>query len=287
MQKPPLEEYKMKIKYPPLLKWKYIAIIGLLTTGVFGFDLYKLHISHKYSISTAIKQALITATANYKFLHLENSTLIASNSASSYFSSKQQGGLLNKSPFIQMTDASALDTSATNVSGNNISATDTLATQASANSMPVTDTASTQSTTNNNPTAADNNLSDSLAGELPNTLPNKSLPNTSINPTEEFPADLPHSANNIQEQTDHFNTPEYVIIRSSDQATFSSETTAHIALLTIEEGSYFKKGDILLQLDCREQQAELKKAQAQQLASNEAEKSASKLQGYGSISETE
>src|SRR5207249_4560383 len=108
--------------------------------------------------------------------------------------------------------------------------------------------------------------------------------------TDEFPANLPNSINseiNKEERAEHFSTPEYVIIRSSDQATFSSETTAHVALLTIEEGSYFKMGDILLQLDCREQQAELKKAQAQQLATREAGKSAAKLQTYGSISEAE
>jgi RND family efflux transporter MFP subunit len=104
---------------------------------------------------------------------------------------------------------------------------------------------------------------------------------------DKFPETLPVSIDSNQDPSENINTPEYVIIRSSDQATFSSETTAHIALLTVKEGSYFKAGDILLELDCREQQAELKKSRAQQQAMNEAQKSAEKLQKYGSISEFE
>jgi membrane fusion protein (multidrug efflux system) len=125
--------------------------------------------------------------------------------------------------------------------------------------------------------------------KLPTQLPNKSSTTQMIaaSSIDEFPAELPNSITQTSDQPEHLNTPEYVIIRSSDQATFSSETTAHIALLTIEEGSYFKQGDILLQLDCREQQAELKKSQAQQQATREAEKSANRLQSYGSISESE
>jgi membrane fusion protein (multidrug efflux system) len=234
MQKKLLEKYLIAIKYIPLLKWKYITIIGFLTIGLFILDLHNWY--NKHFLSASIKQALITAAANHSFSQLENKTsyplTAKNNSRDSYFS--------EKSPFIQMTDASA----------------------------------------------ANDSLPNSLPEELSNTLPNNSskTPKSAI---DEFPADLPHSVDNEQEQTEHFSTPEYVIIRSSDQATFSSETTAHVALLTIEEGSYFKMGDILLQLDCREQQAELKKAKAQQQATHEAEKSASKLQSYGSISETE
>ncbi|HSW69307.1 MAG TPA: efflux RND transporter periplasmic adaptor subunit [Gammaproteobacteria bacterium] len=83
------------------------------------------------------------------------------------------------------------------------------------------------------------------------------------------------------------NTPEYVIIRSNDQITFSSETAASVAKISVKEGSQFLKGDILLELDCRIQQAELSKAIAQQKASALAESSAKKLKNYDSISEFE
>src|SRR5438046_2357201 len=53
------------------------------------------------------------------------------------------------------------------------------------------------------------------------------------------------------------NTPEYVIIRSNNQITFSSETAASVAKILVKEGSNFSTGDILLELDCRVQQAEL------------------------------
>jgi RND family efflux transporter MFP subunit len=122
---------------------------------------------------------------------------------------------------------------------------------------------------------------------LPTNIPTQPEKIAASTVTNEFPADLPSSINAPDNQTEALNTPEYVIIRSKDQATFSSETTAQVALLNVEEGSYFKMGDILLQLDCREQRAELKKAVAQQQASQEAEKSATRLQGYGSISEAE
>jgi membrane fusion protein (multidrug efflux system) len=82
-------------------------------------------------------------------------------------------------------------------------------------------------------------------------------------------------------------TPEYVILQPSDEATFSSETTASIAKLFVKEGSYFKVGDILIELDCRVQKAEFDKAVAQQSASNIALKSAKKLKSYDAISEFE
>src|SRR3990167_1008979 len=82
-------------------------------------------------------------------------------------------------------------------------------------------------------------------------------------------------------------TPEYVILQPIDEVTFSSETTASIEKLPVKEGSYFKAGDILLELDCRVQKAELDKAIAQQTASDIALKSAIKLKSYDSISEYE
>ncbi len=82
-------------------------------------------------------------------------------------------------------------------------------------------------------------------------------------------------------------TPEYVILQPIDQATFSSETSASVKKLGVKEGSYFRKGDILLELDCRVQKAEYDKAIAQQTATNIALQSATKLKSYGSISEYE
>jgi len=100
---------------------------------------------------------------------------------------------------------------------------------------------------------------------------------------------LPPSLPSVPENTEspEGNTPEYVVIRSSNEATFSSETTASVALLPVKEGSIFHKGDILLQLDCRSQQADLEKAQAQEDVAAKAWDSAKKLKGYGSISEFE
>jgi membrane fusion protein (multidrug efflux system) len=80
------------------------------------------------------------------------------------------------------------------------------------------------------------------------------------------------------------NTPEYVVIQPKDQVTFSSETIASIAVLAVKEGSTFMEGDILIELDCRIQEAELRKAQAQQEVAAKSYKSAMTLQKYGSIS---
>lgn len=83
------------------------------------------------------------------------------------------------------------------------------------------------------------------------------------------------------------NTPEYVVIKPDDEVTFSSETAAVVANVAVKEGSQFQRGDILLELDCRIQQAELKKALAQQTETTMAQKSAKKLQSYGSLSDFE
>jgi membrane fusion protein (multidrug efflux system) len=79
-------------------------------------------------------------------------------------------------------------------------------------------------------------------------------------------------------------TPEYVVIRPSEQVTYSSETAASINMLTIHEGSKFNKSDVLLKMDCRLQQAELDKVKAQAELAATAEESAIKLKSYGSIS---
>lgn len=82
-------------------------------------------------------------------------------------------------------------------------------------------------------------------------------------------------------------TPEYVILQPIDEATFSSETSASVARINVKEGSYFKKDETLLELDCRVQKAEYKKALAQQTATKIALKSAERLISYDSISEYE
>lgn len=97
----------------------------------------------------------------------------------------------------------------------------------------------------------------------------------------QFPATL--EANQDTEST----IPEYVILRPSDQVTFSSETTASVAKINVKEGSSFKTGDILLTLDCRVQDTDLKKADAQKQVADVTFKSAQKLKAYGSISELE
>lgn len=81
--------------------------------------------------------------------------------------------------------------------------------------------------------------------------------------------------------------PEYAIIRANDETTFSSETVGTIIGLFVKSGSYFKKGDVLLQIDCRLQQADYKKAHAEQVAANKALQSARRLEKYGLISELE
>lgn len=106
---------------------------------------------------------------------------------------------------------------------------------------------------------------------------------------KQLPPSLPdaNSSTAVPLLSSHIKTPEYVIIRANEETTFSSETTGMVISLPIKEGSDFKAGDILLKLDCRLQQADLKKAQAQQRATNKASESAKKLKAYGTISDFE
>jgi RND family efflux transporter MFP subunit len=108
---------------------------------------------------------------------------------------------------------------------------------------------------------------------------------TSAAPTEALPESLLTSKNALSAEAT--NTPEYVVVKPIDQVTYSSETAASIALLPVFEGSRFKTGDILLKMDCRLQQAELEKTQAQADAAAIADTSAKKLKSYGSISQME
>lgn len=105
--------------------------------------------------------------------------------------------------------------------------------------------------------------------------------NKPTNTTQDFPSTL--EATGESENA----IPEYVILRPSDQVTFSSETTASVAVINVKEGSAFQKGDVLIELDCRIQIAELKKAQAQLQVAAMAYKSALKLKHYGLISDLE
>lgn len=81
-------------------------------------------------------------------------------------------------------------------------------------------------------------------------------------------------------------TPIYVMVHSTEIATLSSETAATIKYI-LKEDDVFKKGDILIEFDCRVQKAELRRAQAQEKMTTSAHKSAMKLSSYGSISESE
>ena len=106
------------------------------------------------------------------------------------------------------------------------------------------------------------------------------------NTPKSFPATLPAMPAETAVGVET-NTPAYVVIRASDQTTFSSETAASVSSINMKEGSKFTMGEVLITLDCRIQQAELNKAIAQRTASKMAEDSAKKLKGYGSISEFE
>lgn len=115
-----------------------------------------------------------------------------------------------------------------------------------------------------------------------NTMAIGAVKSPSTNPAVNL--DLPKTLEDIQPLA---NLPEYVVIQPSDEATFSSETSASVDKIFVKEGNAFHKNTILLTLDCRVQNAELKKAQAQQEVSNLAYISAKKLKSYGSISDLE
>jgi len=99
--------------------------------------------------------------------------------------------------------------------------------------------------------------------------------------------ELPPALGSVANVTTPASTPEYVVITPSQQVTYSSETAASIDKLNVKEGNFFKKGDILLTLDCRIQESELQKAQAEANAATQADNSAIKLKSYGSISQLE
>ena len=53
------------------------------------------------------------------------------------------------------------------------------------------------------------------------------------------------------------------MIRSSDQASISTDLIAPVVEIGFKEGATFRKGDLLIAFDCREQQAKLASAEAQ------------------------
>lgn len=124
----------------------------------------------------------------------------------------------------------------------------------------------------------------------PQTMPAQSTANETV-----LPDNLAEIAASPQENIEAMSNPavpsmgvpEYVIIRSSDRVTFSSEISASVAKINVKEGMSFVPGAVLLELDCRVQQADLQKALAQQKGSHMALTSARKLKSYGSISEFE
>lgn len=119
------------------------------------------------------------------------------------------------------------------------------------------------------------------------------IPISTVIAYKKFPSALPNanesttSTESISAVSANIKPPEYVIIRSGDETTFSSETTGTVISLPIKEGSSFQKGDVLLKLDCRLQQADLKKALAHQEETDQALRSAKKLKTYGTLSDFE
>ena len=55
------------------------------------------------------------------------------------------------------------------------------------------------------------------------------------------------------------------IIRAVNKAMISTELQARAARVALQEGEHFRKGDVLVEFDCRKQRAQLASAQAQQL----------------------
>lgn len=108
--------------------------------------------------------------------------------------------------------------------------------------------------------------------------PNKTIANNS--------SVLP-GGSNVMQTNNTLQSPVYVMVYPNESPTFSSETTATVQKINFKEGEDFQTGNILIQLDCRVQQADLNKALAQQKLAASAYKSAEKLNSYGAISETE
>lgn len=85
---------------------------------------------------------------------------------------------------------------------------------------------------------------------------------------------------------DHLNAPEkiYAVITSETKATLASPMAGYIENLYIKEGSKFKKGDILLQYDCKIEEAELQKADAEITLAKVNKDSYARLSKLGSAS---
>lgn len=144
--------------------------------------------------------------------------------------------------------------------------------------------------TNNNNSVQDMNMNMSMSGEEPKPIPKtenkveakKTNTDQLINSTvsNNTPPELPL----VSGTEEASNTPKYLVLRSTDQVTFSSELSASVADIFVKEGSRFHKGEVLLKLDCDVQQAELNKSLAQLEEANMAKKSAAKLETYEAIS---
>ncbi len=120
---------------------------------------------------------------------------------------------------------------------------------------------------------------------LPGTLLLLALvPLAHSEPASDLLASFPATLDGLSSSSPIAAPPLYVVIEPSDEVTFSSETTASIANIKVKEGSQFQTGDLLLEMDCRIQQADFDKAVAQQKLADIALESAKKLKSYDSIS---
>lgn len=76
----------------------------------------------------------------------------------------------------------------------------------------------------------------------------------------------------------------HAIVASESMATISSQMAGLISNLYVKNGSTFKKNDLLLQFDCREQLATLQKAKAEVKLAEVGQKSYARLSALGSAS---
>lgn len=78
-----------------------------------------------------------------------------------------------------------------------------------------------------------------------------------------------------------------VVVKALEEATIASEVGGTITSIPLQEGELFKRGQLLLQFDCRTQEAELNKALADKKNTTAALQNAEKLESYGASSNYE
>lgn len=155
-----------------------------------------------------------------------------------------------------------------------------------AKAIPVKKPSTAKSSDSTDATTATDTSADTTGNTLPSETSAGTSGETTAEKTGSVPQDaLPATLDSLQ--TDETHVPEYVVIRPSDEVTYSSEISASVLQVNVKEGSDFVRGDVLLQMDCRVQEAELEKALSQQQLSKAAIESAKKLKSYNSISQFE